>query len=257
MFRDVKQKAFKYCNMFLGMQNPHYTEFHKKKGIGKNYDADLYSDDGWSNRVWQLEKHILKEILSHEKKLEIMDFAAGTGRISQYLEELKIGSIVAVDTSEDMLSVAKKKLKKTKIVCSDITKGCSSSELNKKFDLILAFRFFLNIDNNLRKSVMKKLGQMIKKDGKLIFNVHSNKHSIMSLKNIFRDRMNTLSVSDVEKLLKCGGFKVQKIYSYGFIPHWKKRQILPFDKWIGIEKKLITNKFLFGTHLTFVCEKEK
>ncbi|MCK4996965.1 class I SAM-dependent methyltransferase [Candidatus Pacearchaeota archaeon] len=240
------------------MENKYnYTEYHKTKNIGKDYDEKLYSVDGWSSRIWEIEKFLLKRILSKIKPSSIMDFAAGTGRVSKYLEEIKFKNITAVDSSQEMLSMAQNKLKSTKILCCDITKEKNRNRIKEKFDVILAFRFFLNADKPLRENVIRQLNKLLKNDGRLIFNIHQNKHSIMYIKNLIRRKKNTLSVKDIRNLLKIGDFEIEEIYSYGFIPHWRKRQLLKFDDWIKVEKKLISKKILLGTHLMAVAKKRK
>lgn len=239
-----------------------YTETHKKSGIGSFYDSELYSGDGWSDRTWEIEKHILSKILKGRKKSKILDFATGTGRIAKFLEDSGFKNITGVDSSEEMLKPAREKLKKTNLVCTDITKSKNKlANKNGVFDTIIAFRFFLNAEERLRNNVLKSLNKLIKKDGVLIINIHANKNSIFKLCKYFpknfgrRDRV--LSLEETRKLLERNGFTIKKKYSYGFIPHKKSLSLLSFKKWIFLEKLLVSRFFIFGTHFILVCQKIK
>lgn len=239
-----------------------YTKEHQKKGYGKSYDSGIYSKDTWSNRVWQIEKVILSRVLNHRKHLSTLDFACGTGRITEFLERKGFDNIVGIDSSEEMLKEAKKKLKKTKLYCIDVTSDKKNWERFKdKFDTILVFRFFLNASKELRKKVLLFLLGSLKKNGYLVFNIHHNKKSIMFLNDLFDKfygrKSNHLSVPKIRTLLTKCGFKVFKIYSYGFIPHKRRIKLLPANLWYKIEKRLISEKNLFGTHLLIICKKDE
>ena len=55
------------------------------------------------------------------KEIALLDFACGTGRITEFLED-KVNYSTGVDVSESMLKIARKKLKLTKIIKADLTK---------------------------------------------------------------------------------------------------------------------------------------
>jgi SAM-dependent methyltransferase len=228
-----------------------YTESHKKKEIGKNYDKCMYSKDTWSNRIWQIEKYILSKILLGKENSKVMDFATGTGRIPEFLEKIGFQNITGIDSSKSMLKPARKKLKKTDLLCLDITNEKDYSKIKgKKFDIILSFRFFLNIENRLKDIIMKRLNGIIEDDGIFIFNIHSNKYSFIGIKEFLNrsngKKGNLLSVKEVKSLADRNGFLVKEIYSYGFIPHKRKFSFLNYKAWYFLEKLLISKRNLMG-----------
>ena len=239
-----------------------YTQFHKKKNLGLEYDEGLYSKDTWSNRIWQIEKEIIKKILKGKEKSKILDFATGTGRVLKFLEENNFNHLVGIDSSSEMLKQAKRKLKKkTKLFCLDISEKKDFNKIKKeRFDIIIAFRFFLNAEKDLREDILDKLKTILKKDGFLIFNIHKNKKSfiffIKKLLNGFsKEKINVVSFKEVKKWVSKKGLKIQNCYTYGFIPHKKKIPILPYKIWYKIEKKLISEKSTKGSHLLVICKK--
>ena len=114
-----------------------------------------------------------------------------------------------------MLSFAKKILKNSVIINKDFTK----INMNKKFDLITAFRFFPNAEPKLRKKAMYFLSKSLTNDGLIIFNNHRNFWSIpYFLKRLtFRSDGFGMTHSEIEILIKSCGLKIYEYRSIGLI----------------------------------------
>ncbi len=76
-----------------------------------------------------------------------------------------------------MLRIAKNVCKQSKIISIDITK----ENLKDKFDVVTAFRFFLNAEDRLRVEALSAIYNILEDDGYLITNIHVNTKSIMGL----------------------------------------------------------------------------
>lgn len=251
-----------------------YTESHKGKNYGIKYDNETYSKKTYDYKVWELEKLLLKRILPRNKKLRILDFACGTGRISEYLEELKFKNITGIDVSDEMLKIADKKLKSTDLLNIDVNDKNKLIKKNNIFDIIVCFRFFLNADQELRTKTLNSLKELLRDDSELIFNIHGNTFSYRFIEVLFRNIMKKisailfrrdedifryrkqLSVYEVRKLIKENNYDIQQIYSYAFLPSILSN-ILPYKIWFYIESLFISDKFLYGSHLIFICKKNK
>jgi len=250
-----------------------YTESHKGKNYGLKYDYNLYNKDTYDNRIWVIEQNILNENLRHiDKSQDVLDFACGTGRVTKFIESLDFFNIYGFDVSKEMLKIANNKLKRTKLINIDI----NTEDINKyknKFKIITAFRFFLNAENELKNITFNNIHKLLKEDGYLIFNIHGNKKSLrffyVMLFNIKKTLINyilkrkehiftyqkQLSVSEVKKYLIMHNFEIVEIVSYSFLPkicHF----ILSKNVFIYIESRLVSKKFLCGTHLIFVVKKK-
>jgi SAM-dependent methyltransferase len=148
-----------------------YTESHQGEGKGESYDAH-YLSDPWDRFLWAREQQVMDIILKKYFKgveINLLDFACGTGRVTSFLEHYANQS-TGVDVSETMLAEAQKKLSKTSFFKADITN--ESALAGRKFNLITAFRFFLNAEPSLRANVIKSLVPHLEDDGYLIFNNH-------------------------------------------------------------------------------------
>lgn len=251
-----------------------YTLTNQKKDWGKKYDK-AYSGDNYDTRVWEIEKEILREILSNRKKTQYMDFASGTGRVSSFLNGEGFKKITCIDSSDEMLKQAKNKMPSAKFITLDITDDSANKKLkNKSYETVTAFRFFLNAEPELRKIAMRKISNSMKKDALFVFNIHGNKNSlrffpvigINILKFFLQAKRrknkedvpyrNQMSIKQVKKLLSGTDLEIETIYSYSFIPKIISK-FMPRNYWMKIERKLITKRVLFGTHLLFVCKKIK
>lgn len=118
-----------------------------------------------------MEKKIIEGFLVDRKISNHLDFASGTGRIAHFLEK-NTKEQYLIDASKKMLDHAKKILDINKSIF--INEDFNKINLNKKFDLITAFRFFPNAEIFLRNEAMKFISEHLDDGGLLIINNHHN-----------------------------------------------------------------------------------
>ena len=150
-----------------------YSDSHTKPGKGREYD-EYYGSDAWARYLWSREQDVLAQVLDEflpGRSVHALDFACGTGRISSFLEQ-RVASCTGVDVSEAMLGEARKKLERTTLHRANLME--SSPFERESFDLITAFRFFVNAEPGLRKAAVRALAPLLKPDGVLVFNDHQN-----------------------------------------------------------------------------------
>jgi len=106
----------------------------------RNFYGKWASDyDSYPNIAIYLEEKFNKDILSVKDK-DVLDLGCGTGR---YLLRLaKNNRVVGVDFSKEMLGVAQKNLKKSKLDAELIAQDITKYKSNKKFDLIISMLVF-------------------------------------------------------------------------------------------------------------------
>jgi ubiquinone/menaquinone biosynthesis C-methylase UbiE len=128
--------------------------------LAKRYDTE--------ERI-ELAKVIVKALrpeLRNSKSKSLIDYGSGTGLISLELSDL-VDSILLVDSSEQMLEVAKAKIShkgitNTKVLYSDFTQ--ETPEL--KADIILMSLVLLHIPDT--KKILQELFSILNNGGKLI-----------------------------------------------------------------------------------------
>lgn len=201
-----------------------YRNSHTTKNYGLRY-SKTYSQ-GYYFYQWNLfEKNILKKIIdsNYFKNKNVLDFACGTGRITNELVSLKLKKVDGVDISNEMLIIAKDRVENVDFYCEDITTNLNENFINK-YDLVTSFRFFTNAEQSLRISALKAINKSLKPTGKFILNIHQNKKSflgmIYSIRNFIYNKKiaNVIDEKTIISLLKENGFKIKSIHYYSVFP---------------------------------------
>ncbi|MDB5619853.1 MAG: Methyltransferase protein [Tardiphaga sp.] len=196
-----------------------YRMSHQAAGARPAYDRTY--ELGYHAALWRkIERPLLKSILRPlgGRERTSLDFACGTGRITR-VAAMFFGSVVGVDVSETMLSGASVPENVT-LLCLDITK----IPLERTFDVVTAFRFFLNAEDALRREALQAIYQHLREGGVLVCNIHLNTTSPMGLFSRFLNwaypkiPRNTLTLKQFSKMLTEEGFEIVDTKSYGYLP---------------------------------------
>jgi ubiquinone/menaquinone biosynthesis C-methylase UbiE len=194
-----------------------YVHSHKDPLKGKQYDA-WYATDPWQRYLWRREQTVLRRLLKEQfanTPIDLLDFACGTGRITSFLEPL-VRSAVGVDVSASMLEEARSKLRKTELFEGNILDGPVFGR--RSFNLITAFRFFVNAEPELRLAALRALVPYLAPSGSLVFNNHQNRGSVyIQITRAYAKARrftaaNTMSISECEALVGSVGLEIERIY---------------------------------------------
>jgi ubiquinone/menaquinone biosynthesis C-methylase UbiE len=196
-----------------------YRNSHIAKG--EDYDSNLSQGDFdtyMTSREYALLDRIIRDLFNNSIP-RYLDFACGTGRITSHIGG-KTAKSYGVDLSSNMLDVARKKCPDTEFILQDITNDPLDIE---PVDLVTAFRFFGNAQNDLRKQALSVLSGLVKPGGYLVFNNHRNPISISNL--LLKARGNDIDVDlshkKMSRLLNDSGFSVKRTFGVGawFVMH--------------------------------------
>ena len=199
-----------------------YRHSHKYPGKGLEYET-YYETQPWQRFLWSRERKIILQILEKyfaDRDIQLLDFACGTGRITSFLEG-RVKTSTAVDVSDSMLAIAREKLKRTEIIEADIT--IDNVLAGRRFNLITAFRFFVNAEPALRSAAMKTLARLLSEDGCLVFNNHQSygspwikllymRHQQKNPQGIF----NVMTLDEMNRLVEDAGMEIVELYPVGF-----------------------------------------
>ncbi len=250
-------------------RKPLYTESHSGSGYGDRYEAQ-YAGSGFHSRVWTLEQQILLQVVKATSGA-YMDFACGTGRVLSFLEA-RMQTSTGIDVSAEMLQKARQRVTRSRLLQVNLLEENLDPLPMACLDLITAFRFFLNAEDDLRRTAFACLGSLLAPGGRLVFNIHGNKLSLRAplvlLYNGFKSLYYAvakrqpgifsfrrhLSRRQVLAYLKEAGLVCESTYSYAFIPY-PLASLFPERIWRAIETLLVNKRLLFGTHLIFVCRR--
>ena len=204
------------------MAETSYRESHKYQGKGAEYEQ-YYQTQAWQKFLWSREQQIILRVLDKYlagREVHLLDFACGTGRIAGLLED-RVTSSTGVDVSGSMLAVAREKLNRTRIIEADLT--AENILKPRRFNLITAFRFFLNAEPELRRVAMRALADLLDDEGYLVFNNHQNlsspwtrllywRHLRKNPQGIF----NVMSIQEMRQLVREAGLEIVEIFPVGF-----------------------------------------
>lgn len=232
------------------------------RNVFQNDNASAYDELTESKHIrliYELEKDVLDGIFKETEASEktLMDFACGSGRWTRFLEGY-FSSCTGVDVSGQMIEVAKTKCQKSEFVVTDITSDKVDQGLSgRQFDVITAFRFFKNAEQQLRSSVTKALPDYLKDDGVFIFDVHLNSFSFMGLmarlicglglKKVLKTgelTVRTMSLGDVKRLFAGSGLEIVDYWGMGVLPGRSNYILLPWG-WLKRLEGWFTRKKLF------------
>jgi len=192
---------------------------HQAPDAGIAYDKTF--ETGYCAAHWQkIEKPLLEGVLYPfgGRERTCMDFACGTGRVTRVAAML-FGTVVGVDVSEAMLLHALVP-ENVRLYCIDITR----ISLAETFDVVTAFRFFLNAEDNLRRQALRAIYRHLHEDGVLVCNIHLNATSPMGLVSRALNwaypaiPRNVLTMGQFSKILTEEGFEIMDTTSYGYLP---------------------------------------
>ncbi len=199
--------------------NESYRASHRSADIVADYVRTF--ELGYCAALWRdVERPLLESILRPLGGPErtSLDFACGTGRIAK-VTAIFFGSVVGVDVSEAMLSAASVPDNVT-LLCTDITKV----SLGQTFDVVTAFRFFLNAEDALRHDALRAIHWHLRERGVLVCNIQLNAASPIGLISralnwAYPKRpRETLPLSQFSGLLIEAGFEIVSSTYYGYLP---------------------------------------
>ncbi|GAB3063158.1 methyltransferase domain-containing protein [Virgibacillus ainsalahensis] len=169
--------------------------------MAKKYDTE--------ERI-QLAKVIVKEVrpeLRNSKSKSLMDYGSGTGLIGLELSDL-VDSVLLVDSSKQMLDVAKEKISRNGMANSKVTYADFTEETPKlKADIVLMSLVLLHIPDT--KKILQELFNVLNNGGKLII-IDFDKNDKVNHPKVH----NGFSHESLKKILSEVGFKSIKIKTF-------------------------------------------
>ena len=200
-----------------------YSGRFQIESAAKHYDDFVYAQQSHDSYLGLIEAEILVRVvrqLTGRGGVRYMDFACGTGRILSMLAphtEVAVG----IDVSPVMVERASTRVAGATTRVQDVRVNPTVAE--GPFDLITAFRFFLNVDPALREPYLSALARNLRsRESLLLFNVHGNRHSVRHVAAAYRksgpEQFNEMSRSECLELLNRAGLEVVEWWGVGVLP---------------------------------------
>ncbi len=228
---------------------PTYREQFSQATKADEYDAVHIAAGSYSDLLWDIEKRQLVELVdemrrTHER-IDLLDFAAGTGRIISFLED-RVDSATGIEVSAAMVERARRKLRHGTMICKDIT--AADDEIEGSYDLITAFRFALNAEPALRLAAFKALAARLRDETSvLLFNNHGNPishklplwpwHRLRRAGGGYRPEGNYMTNGSARRLAEAAGLTIDRVLGCGLLSA-KSLRVLPRDMVRRLEDRL-------------------
>ena len=200
-----------------------YRQVHLGADKARSYDEDLWDPRAAKGLEWLVEQQLLADIFRNAippGACSAADFACGTGRILEFLSRY-YPSPMGIDISPDMLALARARCPRATLILGDVT--TTHSLASGPFDLITAFRFFLNAEPSLRSQVLAWMEKSLRPGGVVVANFHLNPASLrgtyLRLRTARATRPSMMSISDACQLFEAHAFTVRQILGYSFLPY--------------------------------------
>lgn len=210
--------------MKQGKNSP--LDYYKESKIANSYFRRRFSGRG-GEYINKVELAMMVEGLPKDlKKITILDLGTGTSRLTLRLLDLGVGSVIAVDPSEQMLSF----LKETKDKRLKVHVG-SAEKIpipDAQCDAVVALRLFEHFDEVNIKRFFIEINRVLKSKGLLIFNTvnsHSLEALLIKLSGYSSSKVYPISKLRMKNILKSRGFEQFKntrdvfIVPRGFFMH--------------------------------------
>jgi SAM-dependent methyltransferase len=204
-----------------------YSERFQDAAAIADYESREYAAGSYSSRIWELQKPALEKMVADfcrgKTGVRLLDFACGTGRVISVLEA-SAAEADGIDISAGMVGIARTKCRRANFQVGDIL---SQPELlQKRYEVITAFRFLLNAGPEIRLPVLKKLRGALNPGGLLIANVHGSSRSLRHPAILWRRRhnknpdsmLNEMSPRETENLFRESGFQIVERLGFGLLP---------------------------------------
>ncbi|HET9948313.1 MAG TPA: class I SAM-dependent methyltransferase [Longimicrobiales bacterium] len=190
-----------------------YRTSHAAKGA--------YYDQGpnmgpWDRFLHERHAEILRDLVRRlfpSRIRRYMDFACGTGRITQHVGAYA-EDVVGVDISASMLRTAREKMPALTWLQADLTR--EDPDLGT-FDLVTAFRFFGNAEQDLRERAVRAIARRQEPGSVLIVNNHRNPNAVAARLARLRGQPDGMDLTHRKfiRLLEAAGYRIEQVVPIG------------------------------------------
>jgi SAM-dependent methyltransferase len=226
-----------------------YTASYLRPGAsGAHYDQAV--ENRFELAIYRLEQWHLRRLFAEyygsERTTRYLDFACGTGRILSVFKDL-VATRTGVDTSPEQLARARTKDPAARLLCGNVAADPDLLR-GEQFDLITSFRLFLNLEDEYRVPILRRLRELLAPGGRVILDNHMNRYSVLGLLAVVahkglgmprkpfvppgrRGIISTMSEREMRRALTSAGLEVEKVIRLCVLPGHGSVTLLP-ERWL-------------------------
>jgi SAM-dependent methyltransferase len=212
-----------------------YRTCHRGDDAARGYERTYAS--GYYAAQWELLEQPLLAKLFEERRAaggrRMLDFACGQGRIALFGARY-FDFVQGIDYSPEMLAVAQeRRARDPSLAGRDVRferADVADYTAGQPFDVITAFRFFLNAGDALRRDGLRCVRRNLAPGGVFVSNVHVSAGSPLGVYWSVRNMAgrlagkphdpvrNVLSLGELGRLFRSEGFEITRVNRYSLLP---------------------------------------
>lgn len=217
------------------MARTDYRTCHTGDDAARGYQRTYAS--GYYAAQWErLEKPLLAQLFEErqaQRSRRMLDIACGQGRIALFGARY-FDLVQGIDYSPEMLAVARERLASEPALAErdvrfDVA-DVSDYTADEPFDVVTAFRFFLNAGENLRRDALHCVRRNLAPQGIFITNVHVSAGSPLGMFWSLRNAAgrlagkphdpvrNVIALGSFRRLFDLEGFEITRVIRYSLLP---------------------------------------
>ncbi|MDP4039129.1 MAG: class I SAM-dependent methyltransferase [Candidatus Pacearchaeota archaeon] len=202
-----------------------FTDYYRQRRVTGTYDAQREGNK-YRKIKRAVELKYFLELIDKQNEDRVLELGCSSGFLTKHL-----GKVTAIDTSEGMLEITKKKNPLATCVAGDMF---SMPFKEGRFNKVVTMRVWNHLDESDLKRAIRESKRVLKNNGYLIFDAEEKSFLRRFIgffyQRIFRTtgyKIYQYSLKDLKRILGSEGFKIEKVK---IINHRIGRQILMRNK---------------------------
>lgn len=193
--------------------NQEIKKYYQLENVVKDYDKKRFSGYGGNH----INKTETSSIIKYINSGNILEIAAGTGRLTKQLVKRKGIKVTCLDSSGEMLKLLKKNIGSVNLIEQS---AFDRIKISQKFDLITALRFFDHFSIMDQSKILKNIKNSLRKDGKIVFSCLNSQSLESFFSRLFYFSKVNFFYSSIEykKLFTKHGLEIVSYHSDFFLP---------------------------------------
>lgn len=192
-----------------------WGKYYSNKNVVKTYDSKRFG--GVKGRIYRrlelsLVENLIKSISQNVKN--IVEIGVGTGFVTQLLT--KYGKVTGIDLNEEMLFIAKKKLKNVTLKKGDVLK----LNIKNKYDLAVSVRVISHFSKGDVNLAFSNISKILYNGGFFIFNFENPSLMRIILRRFTKwgsTHTYQYPLQEIRSIVNSSGLQIDKIL---FIDHF-------------------------------------
>ncbi len=186
-----------------------FTEYYKQRKVTGTYDAQREGTP-YRRRKRAVELKYFLELIEKKDKEKVLELGCSSGFLTKHL-----GRVTAIDTSEGMLEITRKKNPLAKCIHADMF---DLPFKDNSFDKVVTMRVWNHLNEEDLRKAIRESGRVLKKEGYLIFDAEERSWLRKVVSIIYKFLFNPTgykiyqySLRDLARILREENFKIEKV----------------------------------------------